>query len=207
MFRAGTFKDVVGSESCTACSPGTYSLPWRSFEACDDCPVGYYQPDFASTACFACPLEWLPFQAAVASTSAAASREASACGCTPGHEGHGNGFAQDRASQRPVFLSNGGRLQDGVLSFDRSTSAYLHYGKRNGTTWRVFTDQETWNLSSNGALTIVAEVKFQGYGGTNERILDFGNALYRYYDSIVLSRWQNSTQLYFTITNKVTLLS
>ena len=52
----------------------------------------------------------------------------------------------------------------------------------------------------------MVDVKFTGnVTGRNERIVDMGNALYRYLDSIVLSRWEKSSRLYFAITNKVRL--
>lgn len=57
-----------------------------------------------------------------------------------------------------------------------------------------------------GGLTIVAEVKFSGSAGSHERIVDMGSTLERYYDSIVLSRWQTSSKVYATITNKVSRL-
>ena len=83
----------------------------------------------------------------------------------------------------------------GSIQFTRDTSTFLQYpGEKN------------WNINSSGALTIVADVKFTGnVPGRNERIVDMGNALYRYLDSIVLSRWEKSSRLYFAITNKVRL--
>jgi allantoicase len=60
----------------------------------------------------------------------------------------------------------------------------------------------TWNIRSQGGLTIVAEIKFLE-AGLNETVIDFGSTLERHYDSFLLSRWQQTDQLYAVITHKV----
>jgi len=60
----------------------------------------------------------------------------------------------------------------------------------------------TWNIRSQGGLTIVAEIKFLE-AGWNETVIDFGSTLERHYDSFLLSRWQKTDQLYAVITHKV----
>ena len=98
---------------------------------------------------------------------------------------------QDAPAHRPTYIPGGGRMGSGSVSFDRAGSHFL------------YPRQKAWNIQSNGGLTIVAEVKFSGVPGMYERIVDFGNALHRYNESFLLSRWRTTTMLYAAITEKV----
>lgn len=94
-----------------------------------------------------------------------------------------------------MYNESGGRLGTGSIFFNRTALSFLQ-GRSN----RV-------NIAtSGGGLTIVAEVKFSGTAGRHERIVDLGSTLDRYYDSIVLSRWQMTSEIYVAITNKVSAM-
>ena len=198
-YCTGTYKSGVGSQSCPSCNPGTYltAVASTSPSSCIPCPSAKYQSNSASTACFSC--DWGSLASTgvwvYSSDTVKGDTPSTGCVCAMGSTGQGYGFIQDTISLRPDYSANGGRLKSGSITFSAVDSKFMQYpGKK------------TWNISGNGGLTIVADVKFVGDAGNNERIIDFGDALYRYDDSIVLSRWQDSDQLYFAITNKVTLL-
>ena len=81
----------------------------------------------------------------------------------------------------------GGPQGKGHVTFDRSKEQYLDAGPC------------TWNIDTNGGLTIVAVVRFTGSPGSSERIIDFGNGINTV--GIILARYSTSTSLYLEITN------
>jgi hypothetical protein len=199
MEMAGTYKPAIGSAICTDCAVGTYQTTWAAISDCGACSTGYYQPETASTFCFACTWTWGSELWAATSDSIYA---VSGCKCKAGQTGqfrygstvaagYGEGLVQDTPARRPSYTPGGGRLASGSVSFDREESHFL------------YPRQKAWNIQSNGGLTMVAEVKFSGAPGMYERIVDFGNALHRYNESFLLSRWKASTRLYAAITEKV----
>lgn len=199
MRMAGTYKPLIGSAICTDCAAGKYQTAWAAISDCSTCLTGYYQPETGSTFCFACTWTWESELWAATSDSIYA---VSGCKCKAGQTGqfrygslveagYGGGLVQDTPARRPLYTPGGGRLASGSVSFDRAESHFL------------YPRQNAWNIQSNGGLTIVAEVKFSGVPGMYERIVDFGNALHRYNESFLLSRWKASTILYAAITEKV----
>jgi hypothetical protein len=80
----------------------------------------------------------------------------------------------------------GGPQGKGHVTFDRSKKQYLDAGPC------------TWNIETNGGLTIVAVVRFTGSAGSFERIIDFtsGPGIY-----LVLGRYDTSSGLFLGITN------
>jgi hypothetical protein len=86
----------------------------------------------------------------------------------------------------PLYNPLGGPQGKGHVNFDRSKEQYLDAGPC------------TWNIETNGGLTIVAVVRFTGSAGSSERIIDFtsGPGIY-----LALGRYQTSSGLFLAITN------
>ena len=93
--------------------------------------------------------------------------------------------------QLPTHVAAGGPVDrssvQGYLSFDRALSQFLDRGPM------------TFNMASNGGLTIMAVVRFTGDPGTWEKIVDFGNGAGN--DNIYLSRGGASNTLMLSIRN------
>jgi hypothetical protein len=87
----------------------------------------------------------------------------------------------------PVYNPLGGPQGKGHVTFDRSKEQYLDAGPC------------TWNIETNGGLTIVAVVRFTGSAGSEERIIDFASG--PNINGIYLARYQTSSDLYLEITN------
>ena len=187
---SGTFKNAAGSGACTACAAGKYSTSRARKSGCESCKSGTYQAKAGSTMCKSCSWSWESEIWATVSTSA---KSVSGCFCKEGATGSkaDHGVSQDAPFHRPVYNSSVGRVGNVGFVFNRSAPHFLHSGPH------------TWNIKTNGGLTIAAKVKFVGEAGMHERIIDFGNAVERYYDSILLSRWYASSRLYAAITDKV----
>ena len=189
----GKYKGTKGSLACSDCAAGKYSSNSAAASDCTLCPEKTYQSDTGSTACLTCAWAWeSQYWATV--TQSTGEKTADACVCKRGVTGSGynsstgaKGLFQDTASSRPVYVASGGRLGNGGVLFMRLNSTYLH------------ARQDTWNLASNGGLTIVTEVQFSGTVGQNERIIDFGTTLDRLHDSLILSRLGSSDQMYAAI--------
>ena len=159
---------------------------------CTSCAKGEYQDVTGSTHCKSCAWGW---QSDHGATSEESSTALDDCTCDAGFTGTNVGVSQDTPSHRPVYMSTSGMLGQGGIKFDRGAVQFLHSRDR------------TWNIASNGGLTVAVEVKYSGLAGMNERIVDFGSTLERYHDSFLLSRWQDSDQLYAAITEKVHIAS
>jgi hypothetical protein len=187
----GTYKDASGSQACTSCAAGKFTSSTGA-TGCDECQTGTYQDGQAATRCKTCSWAWDSHTWSTI-TASKGSTHVTACECKEGNTGSGVGVSQDMASNRPVYNPLTGRLSNGGLEFSRTAAQYLHSAPR------------TWRINTNGGLTIVAEIKFSGIVGENERIIDFGSTLERYYDSFLFSRWQSSDQVYAAITEKVVL--
>jgi len=80
----------------------------------------------------------------------------------------------------------GGPQGKGHVTFDRSKEQYLDAGPC------------TWNIETNGGLTIVAVMRFTGSAGSNERIPDFTSEPGVF---LVLGRAGTSSGLFLAITN------
>jgi hypothetical protein len=81
----------------------------------------------------------------------------------------------------PAYMAQGGPLGKGHVSFDRTQTQYF-----DGGAW-------TFNIASNGGLTVVAVVRFRGSPGNWERVIDFANGAAD--NNIVVSRVQTSSDL------------
>ena len=185
---SGTYKTTTGSATCTDCGAGKYSTAvGLETASCVSCSTGTYQAMQGSTFCHSCSWEW------EGKTTSSSTTDSSACFCPKGSTGSGFGLFQDTASSRPSFLPASGPLGLGATVFQRESLHFLDAPPRN------------WKIQSKGGLAIVVGVKFDGNVGMHERIIDFGNAMERYYDSFLLSRWEKSSRLYAAITEKVSM--
>jgi hypothetical protein len=87
----------------------------------------------------------------------------------------------------PTYNAAGGPNGKGHVSFDRTKSQYLDAGSR------------TFNIATNGGLTIVAVVRFTSTIGKYERILDMGNG--EWSNNLLMTREDTTTNLRVNLVN------
>ena len=199
--------------TCTVCSSSTgctcnigYTGPDGG--VCSACVTGTYKDTTGTATCTGCPAN---------SGSSCSGCYTSACSCDPGYTG-GNfigpysttacarfialtpkpSFASVSTRSNaavgtlPTYNALGGPNGKGHFSFDRAQSQYLDAGSR------------TFNIATNGGLTVVAVVRFTGTAGTFERILDMGSGAPN--NNIDIARRISSDELQFGLRNGVTVL-
>ena len=173
---------------------------------CTNCARGTYEDETGSTACKHCSWAWAHEATFTTVSNEISLRDdATDCQCPAGATGTAGGFFQDVQGYRPTYRGTYGNF---TIVFNQSSHQFLHGPLiTSGSTDEIYNRPnddnlhrpQTFNVSSNGGLTIVAKVKFSGEIGHSEKILDFGNARESEADSISLGRFQASSRLFALI--------
>ena len=87
----------------------------------------------------------------------------------------------------PTYNATGGPDGNGHIKFERSKSQFLDAGNN------------TFEISSNGGLTVITVLRFTGSPGYYERIIDFGNG--RRVDTLIIARYQTTPSLHILFGN------
>jgi hypothetical protein len=173
---------ATGSTVCTNCPAGTYSGA-AALTVCTSCEAGLYSASSSSTVCARCAAG--KYNKVVMNTM---SRNFFALipGSPPKVASPSTrGAAAVGSSVLPAYSAQGGPLGQGHVSFDRTQTQYLAGGA------------QTFYISSNGGLTVVALVQFTGSPGSYERIIDFGNGSPS--SNLILCRYVSSSTLLFEL--------
>ena len=193
----GSFKPTPSSGPCLPCAADTFSNVTTA-SSCNSCPIGYRSLSGTVNSTDCCGLNSRPqnITCTTGAVNVIASYSSTACArfiaLTPKPSFASISTRNNAAvGTMPTFIAAGGPNGKGHFSFDRTKSQYLDAGSR------------TFNIASNGGLTIVLVMRFTGSISAWERVLELGIQGQFGTNSMLVARQSSSTSLLVDIFNGV----
>ena len=194
----GEYQDAVAAIGCSSCAPDSFSNASGS-PLCTQCPAGFKSLSVTTTVEDCCNLNSSPQNVTKCTwcngqgPNVVVSYSTTACvrfiALTPKPSFASISTRTNAAiGNVPTYNPLGGPNGKGHVSFDRTQYQYLDAGRR------------TFNIATNGGLTVVAVVRFTTTVGGFERIIDLGNGGANM-NNLIICRYYLSSNLYIKFWN------